>query len=89
MSDEPIPRMYGITCPLSQNGSHAVRLGKKILAPTATIADLRHELAEVYGPVNIDTCDVCNTGIQFSIDHVRFVDDKEEPPYSEIAPSLD
>jgi hypothetical protein len=89
MSDAPIPRMYGITCSNSKNGAHAFRLGKEILAPKATNADLRDALASRYGKVNSDTCDVCNTGIQFSLDQVRFVGDMEEPAYTEAVPTFD
>jgi hypothetical protein len=48
MPDEPIPRMYGITCPNTKNGVHVHRLGKEILAPSATDADLRAVLVARY-----------------------------------------
>lgn len=88
MSNEPIPRMYGITCPNTKNGVHAIRLGKEPLVPNATIADLQSALAAKYAGPNPEVCDKCGANVEFLLDHLRFVDDTEERPYEEVLPSL-
>lgn len=77
MSDELVPRMYGTTC---LNCGRAVRLGKELLPPDAPLDKLQDAVAARHGQMDIDICPICNAGIQFSPEDVRFVDDVEPPP---------
>jgi hypothetical protein len=89
MSDTTIPRMYGVTCPLPGHEGHVVREGKILLSPNAQVSDLKDALGVIPGTFENGQCPESGTGIQFSMDNVRFVENTEPPPYTEISPSLD
>ncbi len=88
MPDTQKARMYGVTCPLPGHGDHVVRLGKIWLPLAAQDADLRNALGIKLGMLDCDECPQSGTGVQFSLDQVRFVGDEERPAYVEITPSL-
>ena len=87
MSDKTILKMYGVTCPLPGHEEHVVREGKIWLSPSAQVSDLKDALGVIPGTFESGKCPISGTGIQFSMDNVRFVENTEPPLYTEIAPS--
>jgi hypothetical protein len=89
MPDKDVARMYGVTCPNENPQIHPARLGKEILSPDAPVSELQRKARAAHGPVDSTVCPVCGTGISFSPDQVRFVDDSEWPPEHEVDTSSD
>lgn len=88
MSDIRTPRMYGITCKNVLAGEHAIRLGKEPLPRNAPVSQLINALRARNEHEGSALCDECNTYTQCGPDDLRFVDDTEEPPYTEVSPSF-
>jgi hypothetical protein len=80
MLGKDVARTYGVTCHNENPRIHPARLGKMLLSADAPVSELQRKASVEHGQIDSTVCPVCGTGISFSLNQVRFVDDSEWPP---------